>query len=523
AIVGYRLLTRTAAQLVLELITADDKILAASTPQNVVPGRDLASPEYATAVITPDKYTADLPSGKDVFLRAVLYDPAGGRLKQSAPAAYFTLGEPEVKLRVEAPSTPPVAICGKSIRDAINQNYVFHVSYSSLASPSALVSFDDKAKISLATFVVDFQDLVTLSNIRQIATGVPAGKEVDLDLIDLTDIPRNAKEFLVVAIADLESGEQFRSKPYVIGVECIQLGDSARSAKLGTTVSIPVSWNMPRKGTLTRNVEPFFEAEKTFAGNENQPFLDVVPINQGSSPDLGTGMYRVKYSLSPPGQPVTVSEERVIRIEYQLRTTPPSAKIPKGRIDNANKTLDFSAKVADEIAGSVFVFGLIGSGAKAPRSATADPLQLTGIHRTWDFGAGIGREAGFSAELVLEYDPEVLPSHPGFDASKLEVIAYDPATGIAERLPSRVDIAGRTVTATVDRIAPIYTLAVNGPLGRSLLGAPALSAGGGFQAGLAAVNPDEAPVQVAISGFNPGRIDVPLTLAPGQQVAGVLS
>jgi hypothetical protein len=158
-----------------------------------------------------------------------------------------------------------------------------------------------------------------------------------------------------------------------------------------------------------------------------------------------------------------------------------------------------------------------GLGGQQPHASAALPpfILMNGV---WQFGAGIPRDGSFSATLTLFYDPANFPDDPNFDPKKLEMISYDPSTGLIARLPSTVDNIGQTVSAPVDWLAPYYALAVFGPFSRKTLGAPVLDGGG-----LSLVNPAAAADAAELDTYDPALAQTPLSLAAGQQTASAAS
>ncbi len=297
---------------------------------------------------------------------------------------------------------------------------------------------------------------------------------------------------------------------------------------------VPFAWNkILETATVSRQAfEPwklprdFQDETKAVSGNAE----DTITFNTSFNTSGDTSVpARILYQIFHGGFEFSRAEllMRVIRRDALSSGT---TDLPKAKLANASVTgqPQVSASYSESPIAALQVISGVNLGAPfdfpgKQRSAALDLPAFVGINRTWRFDPGIPRDGSFAADLTLFYDPEVLPDDPNFDESKLEMISFDPATGVIERLPSRLDKATRSVTARVDRLAPYYSLAVYGPFTRSLLGAPALSAGGGFDAGLTVVNPDTEAVAIQARGFNPGAVDLPINLAPGQQVAGVLN
>ncbi len=101
-----------------------------------------------------------------------------------------------------------------------------------------------------------------------------------------------------------------------------------------------------------------------------------------------------------------------------------------------------------------------------------------GINRIWRIDPSIPKNGSFRSSLTLQFAPSDLPNDPNMDASKLEIVAYDPATGSMERIPTTIDAVAGTATGQIDGLAPVYTLAVFSPFTKKGLAAGAVSAGG---------------------------------------------
>ncbi len=139
--------------------------------------------------------------------------------------------------------------------------------------------------------------------------------------------------------------------------------------------------------------------------------------------------------------------------------------------------------------------------------AAADPVGPVGflpLGYTWVFDTVQPAGKGFAADLMLRYTAEMFPDHPDFDESKLRIISWDPTTSTFEILQTSLDLANRTATARIDRLAPNYGLAMIEPLSSTLLRTPVLPGGGGSgrSSRLVLNNPDATPAKTVLATFD---------------------
>src|SRR5262249_7104619 len=139
----------------------------------------------------------------------------------------------------------------------------------------------------------------------------------------------------------------------------------------------------------------------------------------------------------------------------------------------------------------------------------------------------VPKGAGFQATLTLNYSSDQLPDHPDFDETQLRVVSYDPTAGVAEILPTQLDTTAKTATAQLDHLAPIYSLAMLGPLSKSLLPSP-LPLSGVIPSPALALDPLGSPTaNGALAAFAADGTPLPgaptLPIAPNAQQSGLVS
>ena len=123
-----------------------------------------------------------------------------------------------------------------------------------------------------------------------------------------------------------------------------------------------------------------------------------------------------------------------------------------------------------------FVQAASNSGPAKPGKNLADRTRFTStltdllpIHATWTFDPPIPADGSFAANLTLQYTAAELPDDPNLVESNLQIVSFDPATGTLRAYPTIVDTVNRTATATIDSLAPVYTLAMLGPFSNATL------------------------------------------------------
>ena len=134
------------------------------------------------------------------------------------------------------------------------------------------------------------------------------------------------------------------------------------------------------------------------------------------------------------------------------------------------------------------------------------------VNRYWTFDPPIPKNGSFRSTLTLTFTDADLPSDPNFDSSKLEMIAYNPTTGAVDRIAARFDVASRSLSAEINSLDSIYSLAVFGPFAKKSLAATALTA----PARLSVVNLE--PGTVALNFTTPSKAS--LTAASNQALVG---
>src|SRR5262249_22312861 len=159
--------------------------------------------------------------------------------------------------------------------------------------------------------------------------------------------------------------------------------------------------------------------------------------------------------------------------------------------------------------------------APRPAAAATPTIGVLGIASSWAFDNPVPKGAGFQATLTLNYSSDQLPDHPDFDETQLRVVSYDPTAGVAEILPTHLDPTAKTAPARLPPLAPPYSLAMVGPLSKSLLRSPLLLSGGNLSSGLALDSLGSSTANGALAAFAADGTPLPgaptLPIAPNAQ------
>jgi uncharacterized protein (TIGR03437 family) len=125
------------------------------------------------------------------------------------------------------------------------------------------------------------------------------------------------------------------------------------------------------------------------------------------------------------------------------------------------------------------------------------------INAYWHFDPAIPADGTFLADLTLQYTPSDLPDEPGFNPAQLKLIAYEPATGFVEAYPSTVNLAARTVTARINRLASYYALGVESPSTARALDFPVLRQLQNFASRLLLLNMGSTDAALSFQAYAP--------------------
>jgi uncharacterized protein (TIGR03437 family) len=125
------------------------------------------------------------------------------------------------------------------------------------------------------------------------------------------------------------------------------------------------------------------------------------------------------------------------------------------------------------------------------------------INAYWHFEPAIPADGTFLADLTLQYSPADLPDDPAFNPANLKVIAYDPDAGLLEAYPSTVNLAARTVSVRVNRLASYYTLGAENLLTARALDFPVLRQAQNFASRLLLLNTGTAAAALSFRAYAP--------------------
>ena len=162
-----------------------------------------------------------------------------------------------------------------------------------------------------------------------------------------------------------------------------------------------------------------------------------------------------------------------------------------------------------------------GKQASAAPATTVRPQDVIGINDSIQFNPPIPDDGSFLADFTYSYDPQDFPDDPNFSESELQLVSFDPATGLLETYPTVVDTVNQTATARIIKLAPYYSLAVIGPFPGVVLSTPLT--GKVFSPGLSLVNPGKDAAQLTSTGYPVRASAAPaqLSLAAGQQISSI--
>ena len=203
------------------------------------------------------------------------------------------------------------------------------------------------------------------------------------------------------------------------------------------------------------------------------------------------------------------------RVSHPVPLTPPAAPPP---VEDLKITLrDVVVVQALDLESNIDLIRSL-TGAEDPESVV--------IFRKWSFSAP-QPPGQFSAEMELGYFPEDLPDDPGFSEIRLQILAYDPASGSYLPLPTTLDPVNKKATARIDGLAPAYTLGLASPPAEHFVDFPLLDATGTTTAELIVSQFGTGEKRIglfphhdsgeAVAGFSP--LSVPIEVPPSGQVS----
>lgn len=201
-----------------------------------------------------------------------------------------------------------------------------------------------------------------------------------------------------------------------------------------------------------------------------------------------TGKGRATYSFALP--PTLAAEEDRIEVEFALEQSgggaPDALRAKAGPL--AFPFGEPLTPAPDGLRGRGVLLSATPSTPLAVARTAAMPLALTAIFSglaepeasrllplgaTWEFEPQLPA-AEFQGRITLSFAGLELPSEPGFDESKIEIVSVTEAGGVT-RWPSTVDAANKTVSAEVRGLARHWLLAAFGPFSSRPLALPASS------------------------------------------------
>jgi hypothetical protein len=299
------------------------------------------------------------------------------------------------------------------------------------------------------------------------------------------------KAVLFRAYAVTENGQKFYSNTVEVPFEDVGIALASPKGLTGLIAGKPMEFRIALNlsvrrpnAVLRRSIEalgamPLVEKLQVFSPG-TQPYEDLftmeIPLDWSS--------FTIRYTLLREGEQDAGLAAIHYSVEHQAvltQATGESVGFPQGKLTKVQGAVDVNVSIVKDptvqfAADAAVAFGLgdvikspkggkpagealrsTASGQKPQATANPDVIAIPGV---WQFRPPIPRDTGFSAELTLEYKPELFPDDPAFREDKLQILAVNPETGEFTALPSTVDTAARTVTAAIQELAPMYALGV---------------------------------------------------------------
>ncbi|MBK5291322.1 MAG: choice-of-anchor D domain-containing protein [Acidobacteriia bacterium] len=472
-------------------IAATDPIRVTRVQQNKVT-RGVIPPELVSTI-----------QEDTIFLTAFLVDSTNGEeLAKSEAIEYRFEPKPKVNINVGEERIPEwISFDPATLLDKAGRSIGTEWSTSG-DHPAIRVSWDSGAPVDAGYFVGQILNGVVTSLIDGGARWVtPPRPELVFntgeakigfaDSLEFTGWIRN------------KSGQNVFSDPIKIKVEAI----AATASPPLTTVRVgqpaqqfkhEVKWITNRENLrLVRvvNTKRRISGEITTRTSIRFPVslginqIEEVPFVCLRDPDICEVPYEVEsitvhYELEDGND--STSDTRSERIQYDqfqfpviiTKDTEATINFPGGVIDKAKSTVGGvvrSLVTAVALDGIDKLLNARLPPKNAPNNAFATAPELIGIRRTWQFDPPIPANGSFTGNLALNYSERDLPDDPNFDESQMRIVSYDASTGQTTVLPTVLDRTQKTATTPLDRLAPYYSLAVQGPFTRSMLSTPVAS------------------------------------------------
>ncbi|MBV8820995.1 MAG: choice-of-anchor D domain-containing protein [Acidobacteriaceae bacterium] len=574
AIAKYSLKSQQAAKIVLQLYDQSAKLLGTGPPVLASPdsqtagGNCVGSNTAGNCLRVPAlTYASDATSG--LQLVAVMQDSAGKTLAQSNAITY-PVGLPKITLTLGSiggpftPAPPNTVIEGGTpfeysvIFPAIQASY----DYPGFSANVSVLIQTDQAPIGK-----------TLSE--------KIGKGAGIATFDISgkQVPTKGTEVLLSAILQTSTGQTYQSPPTSVPMETINRGPATppenteiqvmrdpstnNANTLPVSLSFPVTYQIgPAGATLTETFLPLNLISNDPTSPTN-PRKVPVPAGPGQTTVSFTTLpmsvtevtkypnfwvIRINADLMrPDGQSCPCARAKPVRYPgFKLVATlppappppsapPPSVPVAGGSVTptqntttrNVTSTTNNTDPNSD--IGGFRTFSKIRTPHDAARTVGSSTIpDFIAVQRTWQFTPAIPADGSFAAKLTLNYSSADLPDDPNFDASKLQVISYNPTSGAFATYPTSLDPTNNAATAQVNSLEPIYGLAVLGPFSKTMLNAPLYAVNNGFDTKASLVNTGSTDAHFSVSGYSVdgstlGSSPVAKTLAAHKQLFSSVS
>jgi uncharacterized protein (TIGR03437 family) len=304
-----------------------------------------------------------------------------------------------------------------------------------------------------------------------------------------------------------------------------------------SSAPVPASPNISVSVSLDYNIiEPGL---KLYRQVEAYPAPTEIPQSHTDTFTLapnGKASTRVTYYLGPaPGSAVASGSTSVsmapatVTIPPVTGATPATVSTPAESLsvqhNTANRsvaTTELSQSIDNVKAAANVNTGNLPSPQFSMSAAPAADAGINGyipIDSTYSFTPAIPQDGSFTAAITFQYSAADLPDDPNFVEASLQVISYDPATGVVTSYPTVLDTLNKKATAQITGLAPYYSLAVLGPFTKTTVSLPYLAPASGMSPLSSLVNwgATDASLQVGSPAVSatPGTT----TLKAGAQLA----
>ena len=534
ALAKYSLNSQQAGKVLLQVFDQSGKYLTQGPPVLATPGTQIAGSSlncvgpnmagyclYAPAASYPDGTTA-------VSLVAFLEDSNGKVLAKSdaisypvtLPTATLTLGSQPLN----QPFTPAPA------NTVVEGGSTFEYSVDSTALQASYNYPGQSAWLSV--LVQTDQSPIG----RTLPQMISKGAGTVLFNIASMKVPSRGSVVVFAPIWETSTGQTYQGPPTTIPMETIYRSGPATppddTVKNGTVTlapdpdhpgnSLPINFSYP----VTYRVGPAGALlTEELTGYVLERPATKVPLTAGpgqTTVSFTTSVRLAEYrhvsataDLSrPDGSCPCAHADEVFWNSFQIAVSlppGPSTNVPAAAASisptqnttTQNVTSSTSATDPNADIGEFKTFSKLKPAPHALTAASGSPSipDFISVHRTWYFTPPIPADGSFAANLTLYYSADDLPDDPNFDESQLQMVSYNPSTGVFATYPTTVDLTNKTATAQVPSLEPIYSLVNLGPFSKVMLNAPYYVLSNGFTTMASLVNTGNTDVHLNINGY----------------------